>query len=90
MALPVSLPEGSTFSCGTGTYGLRVVVAVLPAWWRFAQCMRRYYDTKEANPHLINAGKYSTSFFVVVFSAVASTVIGGERFKRVWCCAVLM
>ena len=41
--------------------------------------MRRYYDTKEANPHLINAGKYSTSFFVVVFSAVASTVIGGER-----------
>ena len=52
--------------------------------------MRRYYDTKEANPHLINAGKYSTSFFVVVFSAVASTVIGGERFKRVWCCAVLM
>ena len=53
-------------------------MAVLPAWWRFAQCMRRYYDTKEANPHLINAGKYSTSFFVVVFSAVASTVIGGE------------
>jgi hypothetical protein len=71
-------PEGYTFSCGTGTYGLRVMVAVLPAWWRFAQCMRRYYDTKEANPHLINAGKYSTSFFVVVFSAVASTVIDGS------------
>ena len=64
------------FSCGTGTYAVRVLVAVLPAWWRFAQCLRRYYDTKEANPHLINAGKYSTSFFVVVFSAVASTVIG--------------
>ena len=56
-----------------------MIVAVLPAWWRFAQCLRRYYDTKEANPHLINAGKYSTSFFVAVFSAVASAVISEGR-----------
>ena len=63
-------------SCATGSYGIRIIVASLPAWWRFAQCLRRYYDTHDANPHLINAGKYSTAFFVAVTSAVASAVNG--------------
>ena len=38
--------------------------------FRFAQCLRRYRDTKEAFPHLANAGKYSTTFFVVLFSTL--------------------
>ena len=47
---------------------MRPIVVCLPAWFRFAQCLRRYRDTKEGFPHLVNAGKYATSFFVVVFS----------------------
>lgn len=47
---------------------IRPIVAMLPAWFRFAQCLRRYRDTREAFPHLLNAVKYSTSFFVVMFS----------------------
>ncbi|XP_053952692.1 xenotropic and polytropic retrovirus receptor 1 [Anastrepha ludens] len=47
---------------------VRPVVAILPAYWRFAQCIRRYRDTREAFPHLVNAAKYATSFFVVIFS----------------------
>lgn len=35
----------------------RAVVAMLPAYFRFAQCLRRYRDSKEAFPHLANAGK---------------------------------
>ena len=38
--------------------------------FRFAQCLRRYRDTKDAFPHLANAGKYSTTFFVVLFSTM--------------------
>ncbi|KAK9880900.1 hypothetical protein WA026_013231 [Henosepilachna vigintioctopunctata] len=49
---------------------IRPIMACLPAWFRFAQCLRRYRDTKEAFPHLVNAAKYSTSFFVVIFSAL--------------------
>ncbi|XP_076342267.1 solute carrier family 53 member 1-like [Tachypleus tridentatus] len=49
---------------------LRPIVACLPAWFRFAQCLRRYRDTNEAFPHLVNAGKYSTTFFVVTFSTL--------------------
>ncbi|KAK5622331.1 Xenotropic and polytropic retrovirus receptor 1 [Crenichthys baileyi] len=59
--------------CNTYSYGVRAVIKCLPAWFRFAQCLRRYRDSKRAFPHLVNAGKYSTSFFVVTFSALYST-----------------
>lgn len=49
---------------------IRAFMRSLPAWFRFAQCCRRYRDTKEANPHLANAIKYSTSFLVVIFSTL--------------------
>lgn len=49
---------------------LRPVLACLPAWFRFAQCLRRYRDTREAFPHLANAAKYATTFFVVLFSTL--------------------
>lgn len=59
--------------CGSKLYGLRPLLACLPAWWRFAQSLRRYSDTKQKFPHLANAGKYSTTFLVVFFSTVATT-----------------
>lgn len=56
--------------CGTISYGVRPIVACLPAWFRFAQCLRRYRDTRLIFPHIINAGKYSTTFFVVLFDTL--------------------
>ncbi|XP_078040907.1 solute carrier family 53 member 1 [Augochlora pura] len=55
-------------TCIMRELSMRPFVACLPAWFRFAQCLRRYRDTKETFPHLVNAAKYATSFFVVVFS----------------------
>ena len=60
--------------CDGMLYGIRPVVACLPAWFRFAQCLRRYKDTRQAFPHLVNAGKYSTAFFVVAFSTLGKNV----------------
>ncbi|XP_055711074.1 xenotropic and polytropic retrovirus receptor 1 homolog [Phlebotomus papatasi] len=51
---------------------LRPIVNCLPAWFRFAQCLRRYRDSREAFPHLVNAGKYSTTFLVVIFATLKS------------------
>lgn len=31
----------------------------LPGIWRLLQCLRRYYDTRNAFPHLVNGGKYT-------------------------------
>lgn len=59
-------PDAET--CIIHEHSLRPFVVCLPAWFRFAQCLRRYRDTKEAFPHLANASKYATSFFVVAFS----------------------
>ena len=75
---------------GQGSY-LRPILACLPAWFRFAQCLRRYRDTKDAFPHLVNAGKYSTTFFVVLFSSlnVASQVQYGGFFYAWIICAVI-
>uniref|UniRef100_A0A8R1ELJ5 EXS domain-containing protein n=1 Tax=Caenorhabditis japonica TaxID=281687 RepID=A0A8R1ELJ5_CAEJA len=50
--------------------GLRSLMSVIPAMIRFLQCLRRYRDTKRVHPHLVNAGKYSTTFFVVACGAL--------------------
>ncbi|XP_030079959.1 xenotropic and polytropic retrovirus receptor 1 isoform X1 [Drosophila hydei] len=43
----------------------------LPAWFRFAQCLRRFRDSgSKSVSYLLNAGKYSTTFFVVFFSTM--------------------
>lgn len=39
----------------------------LPPIWRFLQCLRRFYDTRNVFPHLANAGKYSATILMYVF-----------------------
>lgn len=63
---------GSDMICDGTLYGIRPLVACLPAWCRFVQCLRRFKDTRQVFPHLVNAGKYSTSFFVVAFSTLGN------------------
>ncbi|EDS34129.1 xenotropic and polytropic murine leukemia virus receptor xpr1 [Culex quinquefasciatus] len=66
------LEAGNTRQCMEESYIIRPIVNCLPAWFRFAQCLRRYRDSKEAFPHLVNAGKYSTTFCVVIFATLRS------------------
>jgi hypothetical protein len=44
---------------------LQTILMILPSWFRFAQCLRRYHDTKQKFPHLVNAGKYASGFIVI-------------------------
>ena len=64
------------FVCSSVRNGLRPLLSALPAWFRLAQCLRRYYDTRKAFPHLANAGKYSTTLLVVLFSSLAAASEG--------------
>ncbi|XP_055689274.1 xenotropic and polytropic retrovirus receptor 1 [Lutzomyia longipalpis] len=57
-------------SCVEEFYFIRPLVAMMPSWFRFAQCCRRYKTSREAFPHLVNASKYAASFFVVIFSSL--------------------
>jgi hypothetical protein len=55
---------------GWSQLSLQTFFLILPSWFRFAQCLRRYRDTDHKFPHLVNAGKYATGFFVSVSNAL--------------------
>lgn len=56
-----------------------MIVAMLPAYFRFSQCLRRYRDSKEAFPHLANAGESLS----IMFTMPAVIVIGFSFSLRV-------
>ncbi|XP_017778007.1 PREDICTED: xenotropic and polytropic retrovirus receptor 1 isoform X1 [Nicrophorus vespilloides] len=64
------LEAGDLGQCQEKNFIIRPIVNCIPAWIRFAQCLRRYRDSKEAFPHLVNAGKYSSTFFSVIFATL--------------------
>ncbi|CAL1539547.1 unnamed protein product [Lymnaea stagnalis] len=70
--------------CNKNIYGVIAIISCLPAWFRFAQCLRRYRDTKLVFPHIVNAGKYSTTFFVVLFSTLYKIHVElyGEHYRQ--------
>lgn len=41
-------------------------LAALPPIWRFLQCIRRYRDTRNVFPHLVNCGKYTMTIMCAV------------------------
>ena len=43
-------------------------VSCAPLWFRFQQCLRRYYDTRQRWPHILNALKYAVAHSVVIVS----------------------
>ena len=48
----------------------QTILMMLPSWFRFAQCLRRYRDTNQRFPHLVNAGKYASGFFVTITNSL--------------------
>ncbi|XP_067868001.1 xenotropic and polytropic retrovirus receptor 1 homolog [Heterodontus francisci] len=66
-------PPADKFVSNGYSYGVTCFIQCIPPWIRFAQCLRRYRDSRDAFPHLANAGKYSTVFIMVTFAALYST-----------------
>ncbi|CAF1006902.1 unnamed protein product [Didymodactylos carnosus] len=62
-------PSGA-FCSGWSQYFLQTFFILLPSWFRFAQCLRRYRDTKHKFPHLANAGKYASGFFTAITNTI--------------------
>lgn len=56
-------------NCQFQKWWVTPVMAALPLWWRFCQCLRRFYDTNYTMMHLVNTGKYFVSMCVVYFAA---------------------
>ncbi|KAK6439725.1 Xenotropic and polytropic retrovirus receptor 1 [Oleoguttula sp. CCFEE 5521] len=45
--------------CNSSHSRLLGFLTCLPGIWRGMQCLRRYYDTRNVFPHLVNGGKYT-------------------------------
>ncbi|KAG0378862.1 hypothetical protein BGX24_002578 [Mortierella sp. AD032] len=70
-------------TCATSHMWITPFVTALPAWFRFMQCLRRYRDTLEWFPHLLNAGKYTFSL-VQLFVYFSFRHYGGNRLKAAY------
>ena len=67
LLLSLFLPAHATTFKSFATF-LLPFVSCLPLWFRFQQCLRRYYDTRSRWPHLVNALKYAVAHSVVIIS----------------------
>jgi hypothetical protein len=65
----------------TNTYAhiLIPLLTLLPLWFRFNQCLRRYADTGNRFPHLANAFKYALSQTVTLFGAFHPLYLGMKQ-----------
>jgi len=66
---------------------VKPILSALPSLWRILQQIRRYKDQRDYR-HLINAGKYSCSFPVIVFSTLFSSY--NPNFLGPWIVALLV
>ncbi|KAF1962389.1 EXS-domain-containing protein [Byssothecium circinans] len=66
--------------CNSSSSRLLGFFTTLPGIWRAVQCFRRYYDTGNAFPHLLNLGKYTaTVIFYMVLSIYRIDKSGTNR-----------
>ncbi|KAI9765518.1 MAG: hypothetical protein M1840_007344 [Geoglossum simile] len=52
--------------CNSSNSRLLGFFSTIPGIWRGMQCIRRYYDTRNVFPHLINGGKYTFTILYYV------------------------
>ncbi|KAF9958004.1 hypothetical protein BGZ70_009343 [Mortierella alpina] len=67
-------------NCVTSQMWITPFLTALPPWFRFLQCLRRYRDTLEWFPHLLNGGKYAASL-VNLFVYFSYRHYGGDRLR---------
>lgn len=60
------------------------LVTLLPLWFRFNQCLRRYVDTRNRFPHLANAFKYAMSQTVTLFGAFHPLYMRNKRESQIF------
>ncbi len=57
---------GDPEKCNSSNSRLLGFFSAVPAIWRALQCLRRYHDTRNVFPHLVNCGKYAMTIVTAV------------------------
>ncbi|KAF3933047.1 hypothetical protein ABW20_dc0107073 [Dactylellina cionopaga] len=67
--------------CNSSNSRLLGFFTCLPSIWRLLQCFRRYYDTRNAFPHLANAAKYGCGIMYYMTLSLWRMDKGNEEIK---------
>lgn len=76
--------EQSAEQCGSGHSRVMGFLNCLPAIWRFLQCWRRFLDTYDWFPHLVNSSKYSATILYNVFLSCVRLHEGNITFRALF------
>lgn len=60
------------------------ILNLWPHTMRFLQCVRRFRDSKQWNPHIINAGKYLSSILVILAAFLDSRIVSAGHPYGEW------
>lgn len=69
--------------CGKPQIAIGYVLSVIPYWWRFMQCIRRYQDSDDVK-NLYNAAKYSTGIMSALLGIMMHTHTGDKGWYWAW------
>lgn len=81
--------------CNSSHSRLLGFFAALPPIWRALQCIRRYHDTRNVFPHLVNCGKYTMTILTAVWLSLyrmgdsqtnLSFFIAFASINAIYCC----
>eukprot|EP00696_Hemimastix_kukwesjijk_P008245 gnl/Hemi2/20436_TR6785_c0_g3_i1.p1 gnl/Hemi2/20436_TR6785_c0_g3~~gnl/Hemi2/20436_TR6785_c0_g3_i1.p1 ORF type:complete len:591 (+),score=178.57 gnl/Hemi2/20436_TR6785_c0_g3_i1:510-2282(+) len=79
-----------TTCTGVNTYSMPIL-SIIPLFYRLLQCLRRYWDTKDAFPHLFNGFKYGLGLTVVFLGALNQNFTDADlrEYRIFWLVAYL-
>ncbi|PIA17821.1 EXS-domain-containing protein [Coemansia reversa NRRL 1564] len=70
-------------TCDTTHWWSNAALLMMPNVFRLVQCIRRFYDSGDAFPHLANGAKYSSTI-ITIWLATTNQIVGGSVWKPIW------
>lgn len=79
-------PQPNSCQCGSSNSYSMGILTALPSYFRMVQCVRRYFDSGDSFPHLLNAGKYFLTicyFLLLMLFRIKPSSLDGVNI-RLW------
>lgn len=76
--------ETEAETCGSSHSRVMGFLNCLPAIWRFLQCWRRFLDTYDWFPHLLNSSKYSATILYNLFLSYVRINEGNVTYRALF------
>ncbi|KAJ2404957.1 Signal transduction protein [Coemansia sp. RSA 1935] len=76
-------------TCSTTQWWSNAALLMMPNVFRLLQCVRRWFDSGDAFPHLANGAKYSSTI-ITIWLATTNQIVGGSVWKPIWVASAIL